>query len=106
MATRNGIEYNLWDSHYICDWGCYRFYFSSATHLAKFKKNIKIRIEWLDDSLSRRFRFDVIVPSLAVFQLYRQVETRGFLIFNADKGEWYDCPENITFHGMRISARS
>lgn len=104
MPTKNGIEYNLNASPYKCTWRGLEFYFSSALHLQKFQDKLEIRIDWLNDSMTRRFHFSVEVDYIAVIQLYCQVETRGFLIYDNDKSRWYDCRENITLRGMTINA--
>lgn len=103
MPTKNGIEYNLNVSPYKCTWRGLEFFFSSAIHLQKFQDKLDTRIEWLNDSMSRRFHFSVEADYIAVIQLYCQVETRGFLINDVNMSRWYDCRENITLHGMTIS---
>lgn len=104
MPTKNGVEYNLNESPYKCAWRGLEFFFSSAIHLQKFQDKLETRIDWLNDSMTRRFHFSVEVDYIAVIQLYCQVETRGFLIFDNDKSRWYDCRENITLRGTTISA--
>ena len=104
MPTKNGIEYNLNASSYKCTWRNLEFFFSSPLHLKKFQDKMETRIEWLNDSMKRRFHFSVEVDYIAVIQLYCQVETRGFLIYDTDKSRWYDCRENITLRGMTINA--
>jgi hypothetical protein len=106
MPTKNGIEYNLNVSPYKCTWRGLEFFFSSAFHLYKFQDKMESRIEWLNDSMTRRFHFSVEVDYIAVIQLYCQVETRGFLIYDVNKSRWYDCRENITLRGMTISANA
>lgn len=102
MPTKNGIEYDLIRSPYKCMWDGYDFYFSSPRHLAKFKDSLHGRIGWLNDSFSRRFHVDVDARCLAVLQLYMQVETRGFRIYDSVAEEWLTCPENTTLDGLRI----
>lgn len=104
MPTKNGIVYRLTDSPYKCTWRGLVFFFSSALHLKKFQDKLNGRIEWLNDSMARRFHFSVEVDYIAVLQLYCQVETRGFAVYDEGIGRWYDCRENITLRGMRISA--
>lgn len=106
MPTKNGIEYNLNVSPYKCTWRELEFFFSSALHLQKFQGKMETRIDWLNDSMTRRFHFSVEVDYIAVIQLYCQVETRGFLIYDNDKSRWYDCRENITLRGMTINANA
>ena len=103
MPTKNGVEYDLRKSPYRCSWGGLDFYFSSATHLDKFRRLADMRVEWMNDSMTRRFHFSVEAGLIAVFQLYMQVETRGFLVYNAAMDRWYECPESITLRGMLTS---
>ena len=103
MPTKNGVEYNLNASPYKCTWRGLEFFFSSVLHLQKFQDKLESRIEWMNDSMTRRFHFSVELDNIAVIQLYCQIETRGFLINDVNKSRWYDCRENITLHGMTIS---
>lgn len=103
MPTKHGVEYDLRKSPYRCSWGGFDFYFSSATHLDKFRRLVDRRVEWMNDSMSRRFHFNVEADVIAVFQLYMQVETRGFLVHYAVMDRWYVCPESITLRGTLIS---
>lgn len=88
MLTKNGVCYDIEESPYYHDCHGFRFYFSSLPHLAKFKRDCLVKEEWLTDSLSRRFKFMIDATVLAVFQLYTQVETRGFYIV-AENGHEY-----------------
>ena len=105
MPTKNGIEYDLTRTPYSSTWECYTFFFSSATHLEKFEYRRQARIDWLCDSLSRRFHVEIDASVLAVFQLYMQIETRGFRVWDILHMKELECPENITFHGMRPNVR-
>ena len=104
MPTKNGVYYDLRESPYAWSWDTLTFYFSSAKHLNKFKALVDARVEWMCDSMSRRFHVAVDAGMFAALQLYMQVETRGFLVHDAEGNRWYDCPGNITLHGPRISA--
>ena len=57
----------------------------------------------MNDSMTRRFKFNMGLDVLADFSLYRKIETRGFLIINDLTGVAYECPESIEFHGMKIN---
>lgn len=105
MATKNGIEYDLTRTPYSSTWDYYTFFFSSATHLEKFEYRRQARIDWLCDSLSRRFHVEIDASVLAVFQLYMQIETRGFRVWDILHMKELECPENITFRGMRPNVR-
>lgn len=101
--TKNGICYDLKNSPYFCSVGFYKFFFSSPAHLVKFRKGLEANREWLNDSMKRRFKFEMQMDVLADFSLYRKIETRGFLIINESTGVAYECPESIEFHGIKIN---
>lgn len=105
MQTKNGVVYDLSLSPFEVSWKEYTFVFSSAVHAAKFDSKLSVRIEWLTDSLSRRFHVCVDAAVIAVMQLYMQTETRGFYVVDNKAGKVHTCPENITLAGMRISGR-
>lgn len=101
--TKNGICYDLKESPYFCSVGFYKFFFSSPAHLVKFRKELEANRDWLNDSMTRRFKFEMQMDLLADFSLYRKIETRGFLIINESTGVAYECPKSIEFHGMKIN---
>lgn len=103
VLTKNGICYGLKNSPYFCFVGFYKFLFSSPAHLVKFRRELEDNREWLNDSMTRRFKFDMDMELLADFSLYRKIETRGFLIINESTGVAYECPKSIEFHGMKIN---
>ena len=98
MQTKNGVVYDLSNTPFIGTYGQYDFAFSSATHLVKFND----RVPWLNDSVSKRFHVTIDVSILAVIQLYMQVETRGFRIYDNARGRCYLCAENIILHGLTV----
>ena len=53
--------------------------------MEKFKSKWLIKVEWLCDSMTRRFKFEVDAKWVAIFQLYCQVETRGFYVVTPKK---------------------
>lgn len=79
--SRYGVCYDLEVSPYSVTWGGWRFMFSSPSHADRFDKSIEKHIEWLNDSLSNRWTFHVRADEVAVFDLYRKVETRGFCVY-------------------------
>ena len=91
--TRSGVCYNLSESPFSVEWMGMWFYFSSHTHLLKFRKLMNERASWLRESLSRRFHVRVCAGRLAVIQLYMQVERRGFRIVY--KGCEFLSPDDI-----------
>lgn len=76
--TKAGVCYNVERSPYSFEYMGYTFFFSSPGHRDSFMEKARVRREWLTDSLSKRFHFKVEADLVAVFQLYCQVETRGF----------------------------
>lgn len=94
-VSRYGVAYDLKTSPYKVLYGEWEFYFSSMPHRKKFIENLTKRTEWLSDSLSRRFRMTVRADSLAVFQLYQQVETRGFFVRNTSTDVLYLTPDTV-----------
>lgn len=103
MITKNGICYDLSRSPYVCSVANWTYYFSSPSHMNKFKSNISSNRDWLNDSMSRRFKFTMSLDLLADLSLYRKIETRGFMIINESTGVAYECPESIEFHGTTIN---
>lgn len=101
--TKNGICYDLKNSPYFCYTDFFTFFFSSPAHLTKFRRELEANRGWLNDSMTRRFKFNMSLDVLADFSLYRKIETRGFLIINELTGVAYECPESIEFHGMKIN---
>lgn len=99
--TRSGVCYEVCDSPFYQDWKGYRFYFSSEVHRRNFFNKACIREEWLSDSLSRRFHFKIDASLIAVFQLYHQIETRGFFVID-DEGHEFTCLSEISMvSGMK-----
>lgn len=97
-VTRYGVAYNLAVSPYRYTWGSRTFHFSTAAHRERFKERLTIRREWLNDSLTRRFKVNVSADDLAVLQLYMQTETRGFYVTTDDDGEGrvIDTPDKVS----------
>ena len=92
--TKYGICYNLRESPYRHTWRGITYCFSSRVHLKNFIRDVVKKEEWLDDSLSRRFKCTVHLPILADIQLYHNIETRGFHIVTDDGAE-YDSAQSV-----------
>lgn len=78
--TVNGVYYDVSSSPLCTSRNGYRYYFSSQTHFDKFLLKAPIKEEWLNDSMSRRFKFEFQISVIADMQLYMQIETRGFYV--------------------------
>ena len=88
--TKSGVVYDVKNSPFQVERNGYIFKFSSESHRHKFIREAKIKEEWLNDSLSRRFRIKVDFILLADIQLYQQIEQRGFYIYDTINKEGYD----------------
>lgn len=80
--VKKNVIYDLKDSPFYSDEGEFIFYFSSEIHKNKFDRELNKKILWLNDSLSRRFHVGVDASHLAEFQLYQQIEGRGFYVID------------------------
>lgn len=103
--TKNGVCYELTNSPFYSHYKGMAFYFSSIKHKDAFDSKVQVRVPWLNDSISRRFKFSVNMEWVAVIQLYRQVETRGFLIIDYVKGVTYRCLDEIVLDGLHLKLK-
>ena len=97
--TKSGVVYDVKNSPFQVERNGYIFKFSSEPHRHKFIREAKIKEEWLNDSLSRRFRIQVDLILLADIQLYQQIEQRGFYIYDTINKEGYDDVCKLQYHG-------
>lgn len=95
----NGVCYDLSRSPYTAQYKDFTFAFSTPRNKRKFEDNVMARVEWLEDSLTRRFHFHVSLPMLAAFQLYDQIEKRGFYV---EMGGVPLCRESVVFAGLVV----
>ena len=92
--TRSGVCYDLRSSPYESELGCFRLKFSSLPHKLKFDSGLLEKQLWMNDSMSRRFHCDVCMDMLTAFHWYRQVETRGFCVYDfVDDREYTDMSD-------------
>lgn len=94
-TTKYGVAYAFDESAFDVCYGVWVFRFSSMKHKERFCSLVQARVDWLGDSLSRRFKYPIEAAYLAAFQLYQQVETRGFYVIHCDKV--YRSPDEIEF---------
>lgn len=100
--TRNGIFYDLSKSPFYKTVGKYTFIFSSLLHLNKFSSGyLNHRIEF-NSRLLKRYGFPVEFNSYADLFYYSQKESRGFLVYNADTGEYITCKEKVVLSGEKM----
>lgn len=92
-ASAKNICHDLSNSRYEGYYNGFIFRFSTQAHADKFNREVWKRKEWLDDSLSRRFYVPLDTGMLAAFQLYQQIEGRGFYV--EDMGIPYTSPNDL-----------
>ena len=94
--AKTPVCYDLRKSQWTFDALGYRFYFSTMAHRDKFWRDWAKRVEWLSDSMSRRFHIYVDCSLLAVVQLYMQIEGRGFFVVDLHDGVVYEDSAEFT----------
>lgn len=104
--TPHGVVYDLRNSPFTVQRNGLEYKFSSVKHREKFMNEVRIREEWLADSMSRRFKMDVRFDQLADLQLYRQVETRGFIVVHLETGKVIDDSWQVQYDGMIINGEN
>ena len=98
--TRYGVVYNLADSPFITKRDGITYYFSSELHRNRFERDVAERERIMSRSFAKRvgcWKIDMRYP--AALQLYRQVETRGFLIYLTDEDVYVACLEHLELSG-------
>lgn len=93
--TVNGVYYDVPRSPLCTVRNGYRYYFSSQTHLDKFLLKAPVKEEWLNDSMTRRFKFEFELDVVADMQLYMQIETRGFYVVDEHSELDFRSPEEL-----------
>ena len=95
--TKSPVVYNLMDSQFEVVKRGYVFRFSTQRHAEKFGQSADYKVEWMNDSMTRRFHIPCRFDELALFQLYMQIEGRGFLVYDEPEQVWYHSPEEVKF---------
>lgn len=90
----NDLRKTQWQAQY----DDYMFNFSTMKHRDKFLNECEKRVEWLNDSMSRRFHVPCYFNMLAVVQLYQQIEGRGFYVWNTLTGEIFETSCDMNFN--------
>lgn len=88
--TKSPVCYDLRKTQWQAQHGEFVFSFSTCAHRDKFLRECDKRIDWLNDSMSRRFHVPCDFEPLALVQLYQQIEGRGFLVWNHVTGELFE----------------
>lgn len=106
--TRSNIAYDLKISpHYhLVEYSdtSIRYTFSSDLYRRNFISKLASNRENINNSLSKRFGFNIIADKIADLRLYTSIEKRGFLIsIDGKNAEW---PESITLDGSQMIIKS
>ena len=101
--SSGGVAYRLEESPFVYERFGIIYHFSSLKYKDKFIENVRIKEDWLCDSLSRRFHFKIDARLIADMQLYLQIEKRGFHV--VIDSEVITCPSELVLDGMRIRPR-
>lgn len=95
-VTKYGVSYDFSNPDFECRFDEVVFRFSSASHLSRFMEYAKQHMRGVSSSLTRRFKYKIDASILALFQYYKQVETRGFYVAVGD--EVYRSPDFFNFY--------
>lgn len=98
--TASGVVYDLTQSPFVVERNGYEFHFSSNNHREKYIRDVRVKEDWLTHSLSKRFHIYIESNILADFQLYMQIEKRGFYV--TKDGVDLGCPQDLRLVGMSI----
>ena len=93
--TKYGVSYDFSNAEFEARFDGVTFRFSSKSHLARFMEYASQHMRGVSSSLTRRFKYGIEASILALFQYYRQVETRGFYVIVGDT--IYRSPDLIDF---------
>ena len=88
--TKSGVYYDLTESEFVAEAADFRFYFSSASHMHKFKERICEATKEFNERITKRYGINLsarIAPALA---LYLKIETRGFYVVRNTNGDRID----------------
>lgn len=98
--TRNGIVYDLQDSPYNVNTCGITFYFSSESHRSKFENMYVDNLEFMQNSMFKRFKFILDIEPVYALFFYKKIETRGFYIEYQGRG--YKWLKSITLDGDQM----
>lgn len=80
------------------------FIFSSELYKRKFEDRIESNRISINESLTKRFGFEIENNPLCDIKLYTSIEKRGFLLRNSKEGfEWL---ENIKLDGKNLTVKN
>lgn len=109
QLTRNGVAYDFKASPYkhkvtYNTDDSLEFIFSSNLNMTKFIDKMEKNRKEINESLSKRFGFNIFNDKLSDIKLYVKIEKRGFLI-NKDK-ESIEWLSNIILDGNNLIIKS
>lgn len=93
--SRAGVCYDLAHSPFSTSYQGFTFRFSSYVHKRKYERELRKKVLWITDSISRRFHMSVDMRLMAAVHWYRQIETRGFHV-EGPFGETYATCEDFS----------
>ena len=107
--TRDGICYNFLKTPYEVKVPYYNnkeliYKFSSKNNVRRFKEKLEENRKKINDSISKRFKFDIQNDLICDIKLYSMIETRGFLI--TGNGVFLECLENIQLTGAEVTSKN
>ena len=79
------------------------FVFSSELYKTKFEEKLQENRKKINDSLSKRFGFEITNDVLCDLKLYTSIEKRGFLIESRKEG--FECLSSLKLDGKNLTAR-
>ena len=81
-----------------------RFIFSSDLYKTKFESRLFENRKMINESLSKRFGFEIRNDVLCDIKLYSSIEKRGFLVkINKER---FTCLESLELDGKNLIAKS
>lgn len=100
-ASKYGVWYDLDASPYSVYRHGMTFKFSSSSHASRFRLLVSEREEKMGREMARRVGCESVDMSIpASIQLYRQLETRGFLIIIGE--ERVTCVGRLRLNGLDV----
>lgn len=103
--TRNGVFHELVDSPFSYETCGMEFRFSSQRHLDRFREQLVARQVAMSATMSKRIGCEVDMSSVAALQLYRQVETFGFMVVVGDERVTAATIDSIRFSAPQAEVR-
>lgn len=106
--TRSNIAYDLNISPHelVVNYpdGNIKFIFSSELYRNNFASRIKEHRGKINQSLTKRFGFNIKSDKLSDLKLYTTIEKRGFLVYHNEVK--IECLNNITLDGNNLTMNS